>query len=231
MTTPRCPICNQYVDTLIRGFSGNGEETVLGKIGARYPEWSDTDGMCERCLYLNEFDTLDEHFSSLSKGTLYRKRVKNEFALLPTPLRLNSDPRFKGRGITIAFLDAGFYPHPDLIRPSNRIKAIVDVTDEQKRESYFSKPHPESWHGTMTSVTAAGNGSLSDGLYRGIASEADVVLVKVMDTRTKHINAENIARGLRWVREHREEFGIKIISISVGDAGYQRRHGDRRGNW
>jgi len=28
---------------------------------------------------------------------------------LPTPLRLDADERFRGRGITIAFLDSGFY--------------------------------------------------------------------------------------------------------------------------
>ncbi|MBM2840331.1 MAG: family serine peptidase [Bacteroidetes bacterium] len=203
----RCPICNQYVDTLLREFHGEGEKFVAAKLRQRHPEWSEPDGMCERCLYLNEFDTVEEHFAALAKGTLFRLRMKNEFALLPTPLRLNSDPRFKGRRITIAFLDSGFYAHPDLIRPSKRIKAMVDVTDEKKGASYFAGVHNESWHGTMTTVAATGSGFLSDGLYRGIASEADVVLIKVMDTRTKHINTENIARGIRWAREHKERYG------------------------
>ena len=29
--------------------------------------------------------------------------------VLPTPLRMNADERFTGRGVTIAFLDSGFY--------------------------------------------------------------------------------------------------------------------------
>ncbi|MEK9135765.1 MAG: hypothetical protein AAB393_01475, partial [Bacteroidota bacterium] len=125
MTIARCPICRQYADTLLRTLPGTGEDLVIAKIKARHAEWTEQDGMCERCLYLNEFDTVDEHFTSLTKGTLFRQQIKNEFALLPTPLRLNADPRFRGRGITIAFLDSGFYPHPDLVRPRNRIKAIV----------------------------------------------------------------------------------------------------------
>ena len=217
MRITRCPVCNQYCETLLHEFHSKSEELVIAKLKLRHPKWSEHNGLCERCLYLNEFDTIEEHFTSLDKGTLFRSRMKNEFALLPTPLRLNTDPRFKGRNITIAFLDSGFYPHPDLVRPTNRIKAIVDVTDEKKGDSYFSKVHAESWHGTMTSVAAAGSGYLSNALYRGIGSEADVVLVKVMDTRTKHINTENIARGIRWAREHKDEFGIRIISISVGD--------------
>lgn len=217
MRISRCPICNQYSDTLLHDFHTKGEEKVVAKLKSRHPTWSEHNGLCERCLYLNEFDTVEEHFTSLAAGTLFRSRMKNEFALLPTPLRLNTDPRFKGRGVTIAFLDSGFYRHPDLFRPHNRIKAIVDVTDEKKGPSYFSKVHTESWHGTMTTVAATGNGFLSDGLYRGIASDADVVLIKVMDTRTKHINTETIARGIRWAREHKGEYGIRIISISVGD--------------
>lgn len=217
MNIQRCPICKDHVSTVVSSFRGHGELAAVKRIAARNPSWNRNEGLCERCLYLNEFDTVEEHFSSLEAGTLFRLRLKNEFALLPTRLRINADPRFTGKGITIAFLDSGFYPHPDLVKPVRRIKAIIDVTDERKRESYFSTPHPESWHGTMTSVAAAGNGRLSRGVFRGIASEAGVVLIKVMDTRTGHISADNIARGIRWAREHKDDYGIRIISISVGD--------------
>src|SRR6185295_12506920 len=43
--------------------------------------------------------------------------------VLPTPLRMNADERFTGRGVTIAFLDSGFYEHDDLTKPENRIVA------------------------------------------------------------------------------------------------------------
>ena len=217
MKTSRCPICTRHVETVLHLFRGEGEKRALERIKSRHPKWNEQDGVCERCLYLNEFDTVEEHFANMSAGTLFRLRIKNEHALLPTPLRLDADPRFRGRGITIAFLDSGFYPHSDLTKPGNRIKAFVDVTDDNKKWRYFSKPHPESWHGTMTTVAAAGNGYLSNGLYRGIASEAEVVLIKVMDINSRHINTENIARGIRWAREHKDEFGIRVISISVGD--------------
>ena len=41
--------------------------------------------------------------------------------VLSTPLRLDADERFTGKGVTIAFLDSGFYPHVDLTTPKNRI--------------------------------------------------------------------------------------------------------------
>ena len=51
----------------------------------------------------------------------------NRFAVIPAADRLNVDPRFTGRGVTIAFLDSGFYRHPDLVEPNNRIVAFHDI--------------------------------------------------------------------------------------------------------
>lgn len=66
----------------------------------------------------------------------------------------------------------------------------------------------------MTSVVAAGNGALSNGFYRGLAPEADVVLVKL--ARTGRITDENIREGLEWILDHREEFDIRIANVSAG---------------
>ncbi len=213
----RCPHCRQIAPALIKRYRTKAEKAIVARLQSLTPAWNPAAGLCERCLYLNEFPTLAEHFASVQNGSVFRSRLKNEFALLPTALRLNADPRFTGRGVTIAFIDSGFFPHPDLLKPRKRIKAIVDVTDEARTSSYFSQPHPESWHGTMTSVAAAGSGSLSRGLYRGLAPEASVVLIKVLDTRTGRINTENITRGLRWAMDNRKRYGINIISLSVGD--------------
>ena len=99
--------------------------------------------------------------------------------VLSTPLRLDADERFTGEGVCIAFLDSGFYPHPDLTQPDNRILAYRNLPDAEKDLSSLFKPDVASWHGMMTSVVAAGNGSLSNGFYRGIAPAADVVLIKL----------------------------------------------------
>lgn len=231
MPCPKCPVCKQYVERLVHDFRSDGELAVVKKIEARHPWWSVYQGMCERCLYVNEFDDGDSHFlpdpgfpdreavpgKTAVRSTLFRERVGSDVALLPTWLRLNADPRFRGKGITIAFIDSGFFPHPDLVKKGNRIKAIVDMSPENRPVRYFRKPHVESWHGTMTSVAAAGDGWLSKGMYRGIAPDADVVLIKVMDTRSGRISRESITRGLRWAIDHSLEFGIRIISLSVGD--------------
>jgi len=134
--------------------------------------------------------------------------------VLSTPLRLDADPRFTGRGVTIAFLDSGFYPHVDLTTPNNRILAYRNLTDKDGGLESLFQPDVASWHGMMTSVVATGNGSLSNGFYRGIAPAADVVLVKL--ARTGRIRDEDILEGLEWVLENREKYNIRIVNISAG---------------
>ncbi len=134
--------------------------------------------------------------------------------VLPTPLRMNADERFTGRGITIAFLDSGFYAHDDLTKPENRIVAYHSIFDAEDDRTSLETTDVASWHGMMTSVVAAGNGYLSDQFYRGIAPDAKVVLVKI--GRTGHIPDEHIQRGLEWVMENQEKHGIRVVNISAG---------------
>lgn len=139
--------------------------------------------------------------------------AQQELKVIPTPMRLDAPAEFRGRGVTIAFLDSGFYAHPDLSKPRNRILKYMNLV-ERAKSADLTTPQVSSWHGMMTSVVAAGNGFLSEGLYRGIASEANIVLVKVgMSSRVRHAD---LARGIRWVIRHQKEFNIRIINISAG---------------
>ncbi len=140
--------------------------------------------------------------------------AQNRFGVIPTPVRLEAPAHLTGKGVTIAFLDSGFYPHPDLTEPENRIIAFKDISGHRAVLDEYGSPKPWDWHGTMTSVVAAGNGHLADGLYSGIASDAQVVLVKVgADGR---ITEDQIARGIRWVIENKDRYDIRIMNISLG---------------
>ncbi len=134
--------------------------------------------------------------------------------VLPTPLRMNADQRFTGRGVTIAFLDSGFYAHPDLTRPVDRILAYHSIFDAKDDPTSLRTTDVTSWHGMMTSVVAAGNGHLSDEFYRGIASEANLVLVKI--GKSGRIPDEHIEQGLQWVLEVRNKYDIRVVNISAG---------------
>jgi len=139
---------------------------------------------------------------------------RNRFGVLTAAERLDADTAPAGRGVTIAFLDSGFVRHPDLTRPGNRILAFHDATGKYASPLEAETPQPADWHGTQTSVVAAGNGHLSDGLYRGLAHEARVVLIKVGEAG--RIRDSHIARGLEWILKNADLFGIRVISISLG---------------
>lgn len=139
--------------------------------------------------------------------------------VLPTPLRMDADEHFTGRGVTIAFLDSGFYAHPDLTQPTNRIAAYHSIFDAKHDRTSLEMADVASWHGMMTSVVAAGNGFLSEGFYRGIAPEANLVLVKI--GRTGRIPDEHIEKGLEWVLENRAQYDIRIVNISAGGDSQQ----------
>ncbi|MFL6373612.1 MAG: S8 family serine peptidase, partial [Pyrinomonadaceae bacterium] len=173
------------------------------------PTKKDLKEVCGRCARL--FDRAKDHI--IAEAALN----KDGSHVLSTPLRLDADERFTGKGVTIAFLDSGFYPHVDLTTPENRIIAYHNLIDADGDVSSLLQPDVASWHGMMTSVVAAGNGSLSHGFYRGIAPDANVVLVKLAETG--RISDENIFDGLTWVLENRERFEIRIVNISAGGDG------------
>ena len=162
--------------------------------------------ICARCIEL--FTRAQRQIES--HQTVFEQ---NAF-VLPTPLRMDADERFTGRGVTMAFLDSGFYAHPDLTEPRKRIVAYHSLFATDGDDTSLHTADVASWHGMMTSVVAAGSGALSDGVYRGIASEADLVLVKI--GLTGRISEDQIRRGLEWVLEHREEHNIRVVNISAG---------------
>ncbi|KXK24400.1 MAG: putative extracellular serine protease [Chloroflexi bacterium OLB15] len=133
--------------------------------------------------------------------------------LLPTPVRMHASNQYTGRGVVIAFIDSGFYPHPDI---ASRVLCHADATTAAVTEgTRYGKPAWYSWHGQMTSVIAAGDGHMSNGQYQGLAPDARLVLVKVSNPR-KRIKETDILRGLRWVIHNAERFNIRIVNLSVG---------------
>lgn len=137
----------------------------------------------------------------------------DEPRLMSTPERIQADPAYTGRGVTIAFLDSGFFPHPDL---GQRIKLHVDATTRKITTSPDDcKVDVMSWHGQMTSVIAAGDGHLSGGQFRGIATESELVLIRISNKRHQ-IKEADIQRGFNWLLAHHAEYNVRIVNVSVG---------------
>ncbi|WP_139488074.1 S8 family peptidase [Brevibacillus dissolubilis] len=114
-----------------------------------------------------------------------------------------------GNGVTIAILDTGIHPHPDLTLPTNRIVAFRDFVNDRP------DPYDDNGHGTHCAGDAAGNGLSSDGIYQGPAPEARLVGVKVLN-KVGSGSLSTIMAGVQWCIDNRDEYSIDIISMSLG---------------
>jgi serine protease AprX len=133
---------------------------------------------------------------------------------LPITERVGSDLRFTGRGVVAAFLDAGFFAHPDLTTPHSRIHGYYDLVGGKSGVDQLAKADASSWHGMMSTVIAAGNGALSGGRFKSLTPALGLVCVKVGNLSRVH--HDDLARGIEWVLINRGRYDIRILNISAG---------------
>ncbi|MBK9751621.1 MAG: S8 family serine peptidase [Chloroflexi bacterium] len=127
--------------------------------------------------------------------------------------RLGASTHYTGRGVVIAFIDSGYYMHPDL---GDRILVHADASTNHIIEQHeVMTPDDLSWHGQMTSVVAAGSGWESGGRFKGLASNSRLVLIKITSPRGL-VKESDILRGLRWLFDTHVHYGVKVVNLSVG---------------
>ncbi|SDQ03951.1 S8 family peptidase [Quadrisphaera sp. DSM 44207] len=120
-----------------------------------------------------------------------------------------------GRGVTVAVLDTGIADVADLAG------RIVPVRDELGRTASCQNLSGEPGcadsygHGTFIAGLVAGNGSASGGRYVGSAPEARVLSVKVAG-RSGAADVSTVLAGIQWVVSFREQYGIRVLNLSLG---------------
>ncbi len=114
-----------------------------------------------------------------------------------------------GRNVNIALLDTGTYPHPDLIRPVNRIICFKDFVNNCQ----FA--YDDNGHGTFTAGIMAGNGCMSKGEYAGVAPGSGLISLKVLDGSGNGWTS-TVLSGMQWVYDNREKYGIKVVCLPLG---------------
>lgn len=224
------PLCSLCVDgrapgyhaepVLLSEYPTGQRDLLIGYIAATYPDVDMAEMFHRFCVERVERVL---HHAQLScqrpGGPHFIDLTLGATPILPTPLRMQTDERFTGRGITMAFVDSGFYPHDDLVKPYNRIVALYDAVRDLEirdvRRLARHRPGVRAWHGTMAAAAAAGSGYLSGGEYRGIASNVRLVLVRAM-TPNYRIRTPQVLRALRWIQANRERFDIRIVNLSIG---------------
>ncbi|MGX6602452.1 type VII secretion-associated serine protease mycosin [Micromonosporaceae bacterium Da 78-11] len=109
----------------------------------------------------------------------------------------------KGAGVTVAVIDSGTYPHPDLRR--NLLKG-VDLTPKARGDGQGD----QVGHGTSVSALIAAHGEGSSGVL-GIAPLSKILPIKISNSRND-APSEKMAEGVEWANEN----GAGVINISAG---------------
>ncbi len=143
------------------------------------------------------------------------------------------DMNIFGNGISIAILDSGVDDGPSPAPPPYH-DSLDDLDDDSSTDdpkfiagadvthsiyiadgSYNPDDGVEG-HGTHVAGTAMGTGAgAGDGEYKGVAPQARLVDIKVMDRWGSGVMGEAI-RGIEWCVEHKDEFNIRVMSMSIG---------------
>jgi serine protease AprX len=118
-----------------------------------------------------------------------------------------------GKGITVAFIDSGVYPHPDLVRPRNRISDFKDFINN------LTSPYDDNGHGTA--CIGAGFGASLDGKFRTVAYETNIVCAKAFDRFGSGFYSDILA-AMQWIVDIREKQNIKIAVLPFGTANFSQ---------
>jgi len=231
-----CALCGRPAARAVLAEAGWMPPNARARMESEHPAWRREDGACPACVQEILLEVLYEQGDAALHEEIqaaWPLDPKAAFGALPTPLRMHADPRVSGYGVTLALVDAGFHPHPDLAGPPNRIVAWADAGRDPVEALFFAADEtpawpgsdaaaPLQWHGLMTSAVAAGDGRLSHGLYRGMAPQARVVLVQAREPGGR-ISHASITRALAWLGSVRARLDLRVVSLSVaGDEGPPR---------
>ena len=106
-----------------------------------------------------------------------------------------------GKGVKVAVLDSGYdATHPDL---KGRVIATKGFTLDNDVVDVVG-------HGTHVASTVGGSGAASDGKYRGIAPDAELMIGKVCGGRNCELS--DIIAGMQWAATE----GARVVNLSVG---------------
>jgi serine protease AprX len=114
-----------------------------------------------------------------------------------------------GKNIGVAVIDTGVYPHNDLTKRRNKIVGFKDFVGNKEF------PYDDNGHGTHVCGIIAGDGYESNGKYKGMAIDSNIIAVKVLNNKGAG-NISDVLAGIQWILDNKKRFNIRIINLSVG---------------
>jgi serine protease AprX len=117
-----------------------------------------------------------------------------------------------GAGVGVATIDSGISSsHADL---DGRVVHFVDFVNGQPQ------PYDDYGHGTHVAGIIAGSGHDSNGVHRGVAPGAHLVVLKALDVRGNGFTS-NVIAAIDYAVANRDTFNIRVINLSVAAGVYE----------
>ncbi|HYO92020.1 MAG TPA: S8 family serine peptidase, partial [Pyrinomonadaceae bacterium] len=116
-----------------------------------------------------------------------------------------------GTGIGIAVFDSGIdSTHKAFLDKSNNVRVVAsqDFTGENRTDDPYG-------HGTHVSSILAGNGRISNASYTGIAPNANIINMRVLNSQGVG-SASQLLKAVDWVLTNRARFNIRVVNMSLG---------------
>ncbi len=127
-----------------------------------------------------------------------------------------------GTGIGIAVLDSGIDTgHASFLESKGNGLRVVyskDFTGEGRTDD----PHG---HGTHVASIAAGNGRVARAEYVGIAPNANIINLRVLNSQGTG-RVSYILGALEWVYQNRALYNIRVVNMSLGTAAVESYKND-----
>jgi serine protease AprX len=122
-----------------------------------------------------------------------------------------------GKGVGVAVIDTGIDGSlPDFNDPAGDSRVVASVVTNPEATTAADT----YGHGTHVAGIIAGNGNARaaddplDGRYIGIAPEADLISIKAGDD-DGHATILDAIYGLQFVVDHRDDFNIRVVNLSL----------------
>jgi serine protease AprX len=130
---------------------------------------------------------------------------------------------YTGAGVGVAVIDSGITSwHDDLVNFTNksfpygnqRVAKFVDFVNGQ------TLPYDDNGHGTHVSGIIAGGGFDSAYEKAGIAPNASLISLKVLDQNGSG-RISNLIAALDWTANNYQTYNIRVVNMSVGAGVYE----------